>query len=91
MATAVAVRTAPATRTVRRLCSPCRLRRRGLVLFVPGWPGWPVWLSAGVLGEEHAELVMVSGAHPGALTQLHALLCPVLASEFPAAWLGGRR
>ena len=40
--------------------------------------------GAGVLLEEHAELVMVSGAHPGALTQLHALLCPVLVIEFPA-------
>ena len=58
---------------------------------VAGQPERVVVDGAGVLLEEHPELVMVSGAYPGALTQLHALLCPVLASEFPAAWLGGRR
>jgi hypothetical protein len=42
-----------------------------------------------VLAEQHAELVMVSGAHPGALTQLHALLCPAGVIEFPV--LGARR
>jgi nucleoside-diphosphate-sugar epimerase len=42
-----------------------------------------------VLAEQHAELVMVSGAHPGALTQLHALLCPALVIEFPVP--GARR
>src|SRR5947207_2326266 len=58
---------------------------------VAGQPERVVVDGAGVLAEQHAELVMVSGTHPGALTQLHALLCPVLASEFPAAWPEGRR
>jgi hypothetical protein len=62
---------------------------------VAGQPERVVVDGAGVLLEEHAELVMVPGAHPGALTQLHALFCPVLVIEFPAAWfpawLGGRR
>ena len=50
---------------------------------------WSKIHGAGVLLEERAELVMVSGAYPGALTQLHALLCAVLVIEFPVP--GGRR
>jgi hypothetical protein len=37
---------------------------------------------AGMVGEEQAELVVVSGAQPGALTVVHALPCPVRVGEF---------
>jgi len=56
---------------------------------VAGQPERVVVDGAGVLAEQHAELVMVSGAHPGALTQLHALLCPARVIEFPVP--GARR
>src|SRR5882757_3595985 len=39
-----------------------------------------------MIGEEHAELVVVSGAHPGALTMVHALPCPVRVGGFPISF-----